>query len=411
MELEIGLREYLLILGAILIVGLLADGIRRTLRHKREGLKLDLMAAPPESPERSDVSKPRSARKTMPVDLEPKVDADPLFDPSHFSQLNLWAGEIKAEAMKSTDREALDVEFAKDTLTESLFAGNEPIESQESSNSAVTPPDTSALDRMEPTWIPDNSVPIKLSQPAENLLDSKGNENAENTASSEDNFISDLENDIHSTDMQILGDGPMVEPITKEEEASFLSSTLGRIFSHFGKKSEYSDGQKTESPSLHLDHGTTEKPSASIARVDTLNDQSMYDLILVRVQSSREERLEGVNLHKACWRAGLRRSKSKIYQRFPLDETEHPLFSLVNGIEPGIFEDDAKSIDTPVVFLFTELPKQSDPLFAVNELISGARSIARDIGCDVFDQGGTPISKDWIDFARAQASYQNLTRT
>ena len=138
---------------------------------------------------------------------------------------------------------------------------------------------------------------------------------------------------------------------------------------------------------------------------------SMDDLIVVSIQSARTPRFEEMNLHKACLRAGLRRTESLMYQRIPMDESEYPLFSLVNGIEPGVFDEDAKSIDTPVVFLFAELPKQSDPVFAVNELISGARSIARDIGGDVFDQNGIAISKEWIDLARAQASHQNLLRS
>ena len=117
--------------------------------------------------------------------------------------------------------------------------------------------------------------------------------------------------------------------------------------------------------------------------------------------------MKGIDLHRACLRAGLRRTEAQIYQRFPLDETENPLFSLVNGVEPGTFECDANAIDTPMVFVFTELSKQADPVFAVNEMISGARSIARDIGGDVFDQAGTPVSKEWIDFARAQASHQD----
>ena len=122
---EFGLREYLLVLGAILIIGLLTDGIRRTLKHKREGLKLDLMAAPPESPERSDVSQPRPVKKATPAELEPQVDADPLFDSTDASQLNLWAGEIKAEAMKTTDTDALVEPTAADTQTEPLFEGYE----------------------------------------------------------------------------------------------------------------------------------------------------------------------------------------------------------------------------------------------------------------------------------------------
>ena len=138
---------------------------------------------------------------------------------------------------------------------------------------------------------------------------------------------------------------------------------------------------------------------------------SMDDLVVVSIQSARADRFEGINLHKACLRAGLRRTDSQMYQRFPLDQSEQPLFSLVNGLEPGTFDEDAESIDTPVIFLFTELPKQADPVFAVNELISGVRSIARDIGGDVFDQQGTPISKEWIDLVRAQAAQQNLLRS
>ena len=55
----------------------------------------------PESPERSDeaLSQPRPVKKATPTELEPQShDADPLFDSTDASQLNLWAGEIKAEA-------------------------------------------------------------------------------------------------------------------------------------------------------------------------------------------------------------------------------------------------------------------------------------------------------------------------
>ena len=40
------------------------------------------MAAPPESPERGDVSKPRPVKKATPEELEPDVDVDPLFESS-----------------------------------------------------------------------------------------------------------------------------------------------------------------------------------------------------------------------------------------------------------------------------------------------------------------------------------------
>ncbi|MEC8693690.1 MAG: cell division protein ZipA C-terminal FtsZ-binding domain-containing protein [Pseudomonadota bacterium] len=388
---EFGLREYLLVLGAILITGLLTDGIRRTLKHKREGLKLDLMAAPPESPERSDVSQPRPVIKASPAELEPQIDADPLFDSTDASQLNLWAGEIKAEAMKNTDTDALVEPTAADTQTEALF---EDYEEEDHQVTTKEPVDADALDepiemRVEPVWDEQPAVDSVKSSAVEQPLE---DEQAE-----------------HDQDMRILADGPGSNSIAEPVTEGIFGSALGRIFGRFGKQSaEIGDALEPSGEALHAPDIPDEisQTSSESESVD-----SMDDLIIVSIQSARAPRFEEMNLHKACLRAGLRRTESLMYQRFPLDDAEHPLFSLVNGIEPGTFDDDAQSIDTPVIFLFTELPKQSDPVFAVNELISGARSIARDVGGDVFDQQGTPISKEWIDLARAQAGHQNLLRS
>jgi cell division protein ZipA len=389
---EFGLREYLLILGAMLIVGLLVDGVRRTLKHKREGLNLDLMAAPPESPERSDVSKPRAVKKATPEELEPQVNADPLFESSDASQLNLWAGEIKVEAMKSADQDALAEDRLPDTRTNSLFEGYEPA-NQSSDRRPVEESESVTAGRVEPLW---NEEVAAL---AETPIEVDVLEPQDDTSESD-----------HEDDMRILTDGPLERPMKSSIEGGILGSTLGRIFGLFGKQdSDLSPADAIlDEPieSADANHGSTVELSQ-----DSGVEESMDDLIVVRIQSARTSRFDGINLHKACLRAGLRRGESLMYQRFPLDEGVQPLFSLVNGIEPGTFDEDAKSIDTPVVFLFTELPKQTDPVFAVNELISGARSIARDIGGDVYDQNGVAISKEWIDLARAQAGHHHLLRS
>jgi len=381
---EFGLREYLLILGVILIVGLLVDGIRRTLKHKREGLKLDLMAAPPESPERSDVSKPRPVRKATPEELEPQVKADPLFDSTDASQLNLWAGEIKVESMKAVDTQTLADSVETDTLTDSLFETEKP-EMMTPNDEVIEDDQKSIAPRVEPVWD---------EQPTDDVTD----DIEPDTTNSDDD---------HDEDMRILADEPVSRPIAESSETGLLGSALSRIFG-FGKKA--TPPIEVAEPSETNNDLSDELDLAPAPESDSV-DESMDDLVVVRIQAARAPRFEGIDLHKACLRAGLRRTESLMYQRIPMDESEAPLFSLVNGIEPGVFDEDAKSIDTPVVFLFAELPKQSDPVFAVNELISGARSIARDIGGDVFDQNGIAISKEWIDLARAQASHQNLLRS
>ena len=209
---EFGLREYLLVLGAIPIIGLLTDGIRRTLKHKREGLKLDLIAAPPAS--RSDVSQPRPVKKATPTELEPQVDADPLFDSTDASQLNLWAGEIKAEAMKTTDTDALVKPTATDTQTEPLFEGYKAKDHQETATESVDVNDLRSVDepmemRVEPLWDEQPAVDSIEPSAVEQLL--------------EDEQIE------HDEDMRILADGPVSNSIAEPEITGIFGSALGRI--------------------------------------------------------------------------------------------------------------------------------------------------------------------------------------
>ena len=126
------------------------------LRHKREGLRLDLMAAPPESPERSG-GQPRPVKRATPAELEPQVDADPLFDSTDASQLNLWAGDIKADVMKTTDTDALVDLTAADIQTEPLFDGFDERDRQVTTTESVDVYDLGAVDepvrmRVEPVW-------------------------------------------------------------------------------------------------------------------------------------------------------------------------------------------------------------------------------------------------------------------
>ncbi|HBX27426.1 MAG TPA: hypothetical protein DEF72_08375 [Gammaproteobacteria bacterium] len=387
---EFGLREYLLILATVLIVGMLADGIRRTLKHKREGLRLDLMAAPPESPERRDANDRGPVKKATPEELEPRVNADPLFESSDSNQLNLWAGEIKPEAMKSADHQTLMGTTDLDTRTDPLYEGNDP------------------------SPVPTESFDIKANEDAPGRVESARDESSgaevKTNKDKSEALLGDDSFTEHDADMRILADGPVTQPMNEVREESLFGSRLGRIFGHFSVRDSSRVKQQQK---FTVEQENADSPTETItdSSAETAIDTVMDDLILVGIKSGRLPRLEGVDLHRACLRAGLRRTEAQVYQRFPLDETDNPLFSLVNGVEPGTFTCDAKAIDTPMVFLITELSKQTDPVFAVNEMISGARSIARDIGGDVFDQAGTPISKEWIDFVRAQAGHQILLRS
>lgn len=401
---EFGLREYLLILGSILIVGLLVDGVRRTIKHRRQGLKLDLMASPPESPTHTDVSAPRPVKRATPEDLEPKLDRDPLFDSGDASQLNLWASEIKAETMKSTDQDAL-----KEPV---LDAGSDPLFADDSEGEAtpsVAPPEQERGkagrqgERKEPVF--DVERQTEAADPE--LLDTDHNAVGRSEAAAEPDA-----HRAHEADMAILTEGPMSAPIEpKSESQGLFAGTVSRLFG-LAKSSDETpkDRMEHQSPEAAQPEPSDDEYSETPPAEPTSGQPDLSDMVVIQLKPARAERFIGVNLHTACLRAGLRRTGQEVYERIPMNQSSQALFSLVNAIEPGTFSEDAKSIDAPGFFLFTQLSKQSDPVFAVNELISGARSIAREIGGDIYDEAGVAISKEWIDLARAKAGHQHLMR-
>lgn len=392
---EFGLREYLLILGTLLIVGLLADGIRRTIKHKRQGLKLDLMAAPPASPETTDVSPKRPVKRATAAELEPQVNTDPLFDSDDQSQLNLWAGEIRPETMKGSDVEppdATDALFDEDDPTDSVFETPERTGTGTQSNRSdddLEPPISAA--RYEPT------------------LDER-NDRVETPETPE---ASDANEASHAEDMRVLTEGPMDAPMPSASESRGLGAMMSRML---GRLTHPQDVESAPEPTqTAMPESEPDTGSEPTDRTETAPDMDetavLDDLVLVQLMPTRADRFVDVDLHRAALRAGLRRTPQNWYQRYPLDQASTPLYSLVNGVEPGVFEQDAHGLNTPMLVLFTELARQPDPVFAVNELIAGARAIAREIGGDVFDTDGQPISKEWIDVARARAGQARLMQS
>ncbi|MGA1207127.1 MAG: cell division protein ZipA C-terminal FtsZ-binding domain-containing protein [Litorivicinaceae bacterium] len=431
---EFGLREYLLILGGVLIVGLLVDGIRRTLKHRRQGLKLDLMAAPPELPEYAEVSAPRPAKRAMtPQSLEPEIHHDPLFHDDEQGQLALWSVEIKSSTVKAKVDPGAILETPSQTpevlgtpvqetaarvepvFEEPLFADSGPV--------ALDPEGTTGSN----AWLPDESVPADAEGTEERgAVGSIEPESLETTSwtaeHADETAPSDETVDQHATDMAILADASThVIQTEAEKSTGGVSMVISRLFQKFSSRAPMDEPLPTPS----FDDGVV-SPARPVARTaeqqrsgesQTASAESrsedevtLDDLVIIRIRAARAEHFAALDLHTACLRAGLRFTTDQVYSRYPLDDSQPPLFTLVNGIEPGVFDEEARAIETPLLVLFSVLKEQSDPVFAVTEMVTGARSIARTIAGEVLDDQDQPITREWIDLARARAGHSSLAR-
>lgn len=86
------------------------------------------------------------------------------------------------------------------------------------------------------------------------------------------------------------------------------------------------------------------------------------------------------------------------------DEFGQTLFSLMNGIKPGLFDrGDVHSFSTPILALFMQLPmpNQSETL-VLDRLIDIARDMAEQLGGEVLDDQREPLSSESIDRYREQ---------
>ncbi len=87
-------------------------------------------------------------------------------------------------------------------------------------------------------------------------------------------------------------------------------------------------------------------------------------------------------------------------------ELGEPLFSLMNGVNPGTFDrGNAASFETPVLALFMQVPLagQSESLI-LDRMIDLARDFADQLGGAVLDDSREPLSSESIDRYREQLS-------
>ena len=86
------------------------------------------------------------------------------------------------------------------------------------------------------------------------------------------------------------------------------------------------------------------------------------------------------------------------------DEFGQTLFSLMNGVKPGLFNrGDVHSFSTPVLALFMQIPMpdQSETL-VLDRLIDTARDMAEQLGGELLDDRREPLSSESIDRYREQ---------
>ena len=108
-------------------------------------------------------------------------------------------------------------------------------------------------------------------------------------------------------------------------------------------------------------------------------------------------------LHAAVKQQGLTFGDMSIFHQ--LDDSEHQerLFSLINMVEPGVFDvETIDSLTTPGVSLFMQIPQHSSALACWDKMLQCAQNIADQLGAELMDQSRKSLTNAHVQTCRQE---------
>ncbi|MDN3639405.1 cell division protein ZipA [Simiduia curdlanivorans] len=157
--------------------------------------------------------------------------------------------------------------------------------------------------------------------------------------------------------------------------------------------------------------GRSESPQASSAASFTDADEADDDaepeeVFVINVMAPKGEVFIGEAIKDAILTAGMRFGSRKIFHMHEdLDGEGAIQFSLVNMVQPGVFDlHKMDQIETRGLSLFMTLPSEAESLPAYEAMVKAARFLAEDLGGELRDEQHSTLTAQTIEHNRARVS-------
>ncbi|WP_106477576.1 cell division protein ZipA [Phytohalomonas tamaricis] len=368
------LREWLIILGLVLVAIIVVDGVRRLQRQRRVP-RLDLgdEAQNPRDPE--DVKREEALSWELPNGGARVVDAESVTDPRSTRQ------------PASHDEDDYDDEHEPDEEDSppGRFAGlasgkifRRPLDEMNKRRAARI----SASEQREAQRQVERQRQAEAEQRhAEELTAAKAKE-ARRT-----------ENE------QLAARSRYVEPDNYDDVHDDRYSDQER-FDGYADDADDSAYEEIAAQHPAVELAKRHQVGAERAR-NTLADAD--EIIVISVMAHDDEGFSGLALLKLMLACGLRYSEMGVFHRFESESDNSPLqFSMVNVIKPGTFALDAIDEDfyTPGVTFLMPLPGAEDTRAAFEAMFETAMVLVRNLGGELKDENRSVMTAQTVEFAR-----------
>lgn len=375
------LREWLIAIGALIILGIVIDGVRRMHRSRKEAQAIssgmgadDIEDSPidegynPELPnggsrpvtaetlqERGYVKTARKSlfgnrpqKPTRPVvsakDQHAEAQADdPHWKPSEMDPSTVQEFDDPVEHMSAVDDGYDDSDIHDDWVGESRFADD--------------------AERQASYTDPDQDAPPVLSDEAA--------------------FEPEPEVDEEPVAQEPIVEEPVVDESVADEPVRSSNSAVEQDTAKRG-------GEKTPQA---VDR---DRPKAGANRPDA------QEVIVINVLARKEKAFDGVALKKLFEACGLEFGDMEIYHRHESDDTRSPVqFSVANAVEPGTFRaQDMVKMKTPGISFFMSMPGPSDSLKAFEFMLETAQCVVHNLGGELKDERRSVMTPQTIEHCR-----------
>ena len=238
---------------------------------------------------------------------------------------------------------------------------------------------------------------------------------ADALAATQDDWV--VESISTSDDDGILGPARVRRPESEQGSAAgdggsnrreAMGMNAGHLWQKFregaarvGEAAGHAQGTPDDAPaspasSADPEASSGERPSAGSNRPDA------GEVIVINVHCRGEDRYQGESIRALLEACGMEFGDLGIYHRHETSDTRTPLqFSVASAVTPGtLHPDELETLRTPGLSFFLSLPGPSDPVQAFDYMLETAQALARNLGGELRDENHSVMTTQTIEHCR-----------
>lgn len=194
-----------------------------------------------------------------------------------------------------------------------------------------------------------------------------------------------------SSDPVEQNDSPLSPAL--DSSASYDATALGETDLHF-----YGQIVPQREPlKPTVTSATATRPAAEMLYATTSGAQLIISLTIIGQQGKR---FTGEAILQAMHELNLSYGEMRIFNYFAAESRQVPVLSVANILEPGIFDDNMRSFDTPGLVVFMKLPGPQEARAALETLLTIGRGLADRLHGDLCDESRSVLTQQTIGYLR-----------